>query len=1533
MQSLRQRAKRRAPRRRLRIEALESRRVLALVISEVHISPLFGSSDKDQYVELRGAPNQTIGSGTYFITLEGWGAVPGGQGYIHSVIDVSNVTLGSNGFLTITQAGNLYSIDPQSARLTGTQAGFAGLPDNRWSDATTLPDRLAFIAGANTFLLVKSPTKPVPTSDADANDDGTFDGDAANWTVLDSVGLLNSTAGPSRSYGRITFSESVDNLYPAGTTFVFTDGGGYVGRIGASSGWNASDWVSGTTIADDVNPNSLYRFTYGTFGDPRPLVYSGRSINTLGTYNFNGGFQGFTGLDSNNDGNITSDETPVPGVTVFADRNGNGLRDSFQVEVIAAKQPLGNELANNFPNATLTVADRYNENIGFAVRTRSTFDNDFNTITVLSSEGIPWFDSGSRLKVMFYREADSVSIEAIAAETLKASYGRLEVYDRNNNLITVAQTGPLQGTARQTIGITRPQADIKYAIIYTNDNVQNSSPFGPFDKLQYSYPEFQAISDSNGQFAIEELPVGPYQLTLGSFPGDKIPLDSNTGVSLFVQRTEHRFDGAFGFRQNALPVIQTSQLLISENPIPNSIVGKVIASDDDPGQSLTYRFLGPAGPFSLNAITGDVKYNNSSPWDFETNIPIVVDVEVSDSLSIPGKAVKSLTITPVDVNEPPVIQAATFTLPENSPASTPVGTVFASDPDAGLAGQFTFSLGITNPIGAFSINANTGAITVLSSAGLDYETKSTILVPVIATDKGNSPQSSTRTIAVNLTDINEPPSNIQFANVVSVPENASTFNPIIVAAIVVVDDALGTNTLALSGPDASAFSIANGVLRLNSGTTLDFETKPKFIVVVSADDPSVGSTPDVSATFTLQITDINDPPRGVQFSNLFNPVPENTNVSTAIRVADLSALDDTSGTNNFFVASGLDSANFQIVGNELRFRSSTPLDFEIKTSYRVVIQVDDPAVGGFPDATASFTLSIGNVNEAPTDVRFSNSINQIAETNQASAGQVLSNINITDDGIGTNVITLLGNDANAFEVVDNQLRLKSGTILDFEAKPFFQTTVRVSDPTITGSPFVERPYRLNIANRPEVASLTDIQGQPLKSPIRSFRLTWDTELGDIARDAIRMVTKDGSTQPVDLTWQSSVINDKTVVDAQIVGQFLGPNGLLEGTYEISVDGLKTTTFSGASGLSYQSGNLVVLQPLLPGILNLTGPSLLRVGSPVSYQWSLTGLPDPQPTAVEYLIDFQGDGVVDRTLTGAPISSISQVVYGTASANTLIVTARVNGNVVATNSLVVNVSPEASADENWLVALDADRDSSVSPLDVLAVINRINSGSSGNTLYSFNLDTDRDGAISPLDVLAVINYINTPAPQRPKPFSDLSQASSGGLPGITKDLSISGKINDGSPELFATLDGGPKVDVTQFVDSSGRFLIQDAAIAQLFGSVNDGPHTLSLFARTLGTYSAAADKRFLSLKNHLKNFDRNMLLNDNGTLRLGWNPSAPGASYNVWLSTNGNPAQKVRNGLATTQTLLPLAPGRYRVFIEATDGAGNSLNSPAYDFVI
>ncbi|MEH1863566.1 MAG: SdiA-regulated domain-containing protein [Nostoc sp.] len=113
----------------------------------------------------------------------------------------------------------------------------------------------------------------------------------------------------------------------------------------------------------------------------------------------------------------------------------------------------------------------------------------------------------------------------------------------------------------------------------------------------------------------------------------------------------------------------------------------------------------------------------------------------------------------------------------------------------------------------------------------------------------------------SFTYTNQAPVAVSLANTVtSLSESTSTATPFKVANIIVSDDALGTNTLSLTGADANSFEITDNALFLKAGTTLDFETKTSYNVSVNVNDTTVGNNPDATTAFTLSVTDVNENP-------------------------------------------------------------------------------------------------------------------------------------------------------------------------------------------------------------------------------------------------------------------------------------------------------------------------------------------------------------------------------------------------------------------------------------------------------------------------------------------------------------------------------------------------------------------------------------------------------------------------------------------------------------------------------------------------
>jgi uncharacterized protein YjiK len=111
----------------------------------------------------------------------------------------------------------------------------------------------------------------------------------------------------------------------------------------------------------------------------------------------------------------------------------------------------------------------------------------------------------------------------------------------------------------------------------------------------------------------------------------------------------------------------------------------------------------------------------------------------------------------------------------------------------------------------------------------------------------------------------------------------------------------------------------------------------------------------------------NQAPTVVTLINPVASIDENTSTVVRIKVADVSVADDGLGTNILSVI-GPDAAFFDVDSNGLYIKAGTSLDFETQSSYTVAVEVNDPSVGGNPDATsASYTLTLNDiVNEDPS---------------------------------------------------------------------------------------------------------------------------------------------------------------------------------------------------------------------------------------------------------------------------------------------------------------------------------------------------------------------------------------------------------------------------------------------------------------------------------------------------------------------------------------------------------------------------------------
>ncbi|MDP1700574.1 MAG: cadherin domain-containing protein, partial [Aestuariivirga sp.] len=249
-------------------------------------------------------------------------------------------------------------------------------------------------------------------------------------------------------------------------------------------------------------------------------------------------------------------------------------------------------------------------------------------------------------------------------------------------------------------------------------------------------------------------------------------------------------------------------ITIAEN---TTAVTTVTSTDPDAGATRTYSISGgaDASKFTINSATGVLAFISAPDFEAATDVGgnnvYDVQVRVSDgSLT----DTQSIAVTVTNVNEAPTIVSindgtsavaalgfATTAAISVAEGTTAVGTVIASDPDAGAV--LTYSIVGGADAAKFSINAATGVLSFLSApdfeAPADSGADNSYEVQIRVSD---GTLSDTRTVEVTVNDIDE-------SLIVTTINGTSSNNTLIgTAGIDIINGLAGNDTLAgLGGAD------------------------------------------------------------------------------------------------------------------------------------------------------------------------------------------------------------------------------------------------------------------------------------------------------------------------------------------------------------------------------------------------------------------------------------------------------------------------------------------------------------------------------------------------------------------------------------------------------------------------------------------------------------------------------------------------------------------------------------------------------------
>ncbi len=399
-----------------------------------------------------------------------------------------------------------------------------------------------------------------------------------------------------------------------------------------------------------------------------------------------------------------------------------------------------------------------------------------------------------------------------------------------------------------------------------------------------------------------------------------------------------------------------------------------------------------------------------------------------------------------------------------------------------------------------------------------------------------------------------------------------------------------TYTIAPSLPSGISINATTGVV---SGTSTTAQTGSQ-VYTITATNSGGSATATITLIFNTAPTDITLSATSIAENNAANAT-----------VGTMSSTDaDAGDTHTYTLVSGTgstDNAAFNISGNSLRVNNV--LDFETKSSYSIRVRTTDAGGLSFEKV---FTVTVNNVNEAPSDIALS--ANTIAENNAANA--TVGTMSSTDADAGdTHTYTLVSGtgstDNAAFNISGNSLRVSSA--LNFEAKSSYSIRVKTTD---AGGLSFEKVFTVTVSNLNEAPTninstqLAIYENNAANATVSNLTST-DPDAGDT--HTYTLVSGAGSTDNSSF----SIVNNQ--LKAAVVFKFkdkesysirirtTDAGGLtFEKTFTISI--IESPVASGTGNLPgtnqiTASSNDVTISKGYSSQLNVAGPGL------VTYSWS------------------------------------------------------------------------------------------------------------------------------------------------------------------------------------------------------------------------------------------------------------------------------------------------------------------------------------------
>ncbi|MBZ3888634.1 Cadherin EGF LAG seven-pass G-type receptor 2 [Sciurus carolinensis] len=434
----------------------------------------------------------------------------------------------------------------------------------------------------------------------------------------------------------------------------------------------------------------------------------------------------------------------------------------------------------------------------------------------------------------------------------------------------------------------------------------------------------------------------------------------------------------------------------------------VRATDGDapPNANILYRLLeGPGGSpsevFEIDSRSGVIR--TRGPVDREEVEAYKLTVEASDQGRDPGprSATAAVFLSVEDDNDnAPQFSEKRYVVQvrEDVTPGAPVLRVTASDRDKGSNALVHYSIMSGNARGQFYLDAQTGALDVVSP--LDYETTKEYTLRVRAQDGGRPPLSNVSgLVTVQVLDIND-----NAPIFVSTPFQATVLESVplgyLVLHVQAIDADAGDNArleyrLAGVGHDFP-FTINNGTGWISVAAELDREEVDFYSFGVEARDHGIPAL-TASASVSVTILDVND--NNPTFTQPEYTVRLNEDAAVGTSVVTVSAVDrDAHSVITYQITSGNTRNRFSITsqsGGGL-VSLALPLDYKLERQYVLAVTASD----GTRQDTAQIVVNVTDANTHRPVFQSSHYTVNVNEDRPAGTTVVL--ISATDEDTGEN---------------------------------------------------------------------------------------------------------------------------------------------------------------------------------------------------------------------------------------------------------------------------------------------------------------------------------------------------------------------------------------------------------------------------------------------------------------------------------------------------------------------------------------------------